>query len=135
MARWLFKEEPDHYAYADLEREGSTVWEGVSNPLARKYLRSVSTGDQVFYYHTGKERAVVGIARVIGGPEPAPTPDDPKAVVVTVAPVKRLAKVVTLAAIKSDKLLAGWDLARLPRLSVVPVTDEQWHRVEELSRL
>lgn len=135
MARWLFKEEPDHYSYADLERDGSAVWDGVTNALARKHLRSISAGEAVLYYHTGGEKAIVGIAKVITGPELDPTADDPKAVVVTIAPVSRLKKPVPLAVVKADAILAGWELARLPRLSVVPVTNEQWQRVEQLSRL
>ena len=135
MARWLFKEEPDHYSYTDLERDGSTVWDGVTNALARKHLRSISAGDQILYYHTGTEKSVVAVAKVITGPELDPTEDDPKAVVVTVAPVSRLKKPVSLAVIKGDSSLADWELVRNSRLSVMPVTEAQWRRVEELSRL
>lgn len=135
MARWLFKEEPDHYSFADLERDGSAVWDGVTNPLARKHLRSISAGDQVLYYHTGGEKAIVGVAKVVTGPELDSTADDPKAVVVTIAPVSRLRKPVPLAVIKADSALADWELVRLSRLSVMPVTEGQWQRVEQLSRL
>jgi predicted RNA-binding protein with PUA-like domain len=128
MALWLFKEEPDHYNFADLQRDGRTVWDGVSNALARKHLRQVQPGDRVLYYHTGKEKAVVGEARVLGvttaGAEP----------VVEVAAVRRLAHPVPLARIKEEPALAGWELVRLPRLSVMPVTEEQWQRIEEMSR-
>jgi predicted RNA-binding protein with PUA-like domain len=133
MANWLFKEEPEHYNFADLERDGSTIWDGVSNNLARKYLRQVRAGDRVWYYHTGKERAVVGEMKAISEPRADPAAD-PKAVVVEVQAVRRLDRPVTLEQIKKDPLLADWDLVRLPRLSVVPVTDEQWRRVAELSR-
>jgi predicted RNA-binding protein with PUA-like domain len=130
---WLFKEEPDHYNYADLERDGATWWDGVTNNLARKNLRKVKPGDRVLYYHTGKEKAVVGEMRVVAGPISDPSDDDPKAVIVQVQPVRRWSKPVTLERIKADGALAAWDLARLPRLSVVPVSAEQWRRLEELS--
>ena len=131
----MFKEEPSEYGYADLERDGSAVWAGVTNALARQHLRKVAVGDRVFFYHTGKEKAVVGEMRVLVGPKPDPSSDDVKAVVVEVEPVKALARPVSLSVIKADADLAGWDLVRLPRLSVVPVTEAQWRRVEELSRL
>jgi predicted RNA-binding protein with PUA-like domain len=134
MARWLFKEEPDHYSYAELERDGNTLWEGVKNSLARQHLRKVRRNDRVLYYHTGKEKAVVGEMIVRSDPRPDPTDADPAAVVVEVAPVRRWDRPVTLARIKQDALLAGWELVRLPRLSVMPVTEAQWRRVEELSR-
>jgi len=129
---WLFKEEPDHYSYADLERDRTTLWSGVSNSLARKNLRNVRPGDRVLYYHTGKERAIVGQMRVVGGPTPDPESDDPKAVIVKVEAAGRWAKPLTLERIKQDKGLADWELVRLPRLSVMPVTREQWQRIEEL---
>jgi predicted RNA-binding protein with PUA-like domain len=129
---WLFKEEPEHYSYADLERDGNTLWSGVSNPLALKHLREVRRGDRVLYYHTGKERAIVGEMRVVEGATHDPEKDDPRAVVVNVEPAGRWTKPLTLERIKKDKALAGWELVRLPRLSVMPVTREQWQRLEEL---
>jgi predicted RNA-binding protein with PUA-like domain len=134
VARWLFKEEPDHYNYDQLESDRSTLWDGVTNALARQNLRGVKVGDRVLYYHTGKERAIVGEARIVAGPMPDPATDDPKSVVVKVQAVRRWPRPVTLAQIKADPLLAGWDLIRLPRLSVLPVSEEQWRRVEELAR-
>jgi predicted RNA-binding protein with PUA-like domain len=131
---WLFKEEPDHYNYADLERDGTTVWDGVSNNLALKHLRQVRNGDRVLYYHTGKEKAVVGEMRVVSGPRPDPQDPEGKGVAVEVRAVRRLPVPVTLAQIKQDPQLADWDLVRLPRLSVVPVSSVQWDRVEELAR-
>jgi predicted RNA-binding protein with PUA-like domain len=133
MAYWLFKEEPDHYSYSDLEREGSTLWDGVSNNLARLHLRQVRRGDRILYYHTGKEKAVVGEMRAVSDAGPDSNSEDPKAVVVQVRPVRRLRHPVTLGRIKEDALLDGWDLVRLPRLSVMPVTENQWRRVVELS--
>jgi predicted RNA-binding protein with PUA-like domain len=133
MARWLFKEEPSHYNFPTLVRDGRAVWEGVTNALARQHLRQVRSGDEVFFYHTGKEKAVVGVMRVVGDPRPDPNDEDTKSVVVEVEPVRALDRPVTLEEIKADAALAGWDLARLPRLSVVPVTDAQWRRVLDMS--
>ena len=132
MARWLFKEEPTHYNFADLVRDGGTLWTGVSNNLALQHLRTVRTGDEVLFYHTGKEKAVVGIMRVVGDPRPDPEADDAKLVAVDVEPVRALGRPVTLSEIKADAALATWDLVRLPRLSVVPVTDAQWRRIMEM---
>src|SRR5262245_17195789 len=123
---WLFKEEPTHYSYADLERDGTTVWDGVANNLARQNLRKVKVGDRVLYYHTGQEKAVVGEMVVVQGPKADPAGDDPAAVVVQVRAVKRWPRPVTLARIKKEPSLSGWELVRLPRLSVMPVTAEQW---------
>ncbi len=132
--KWLFKEEPEHYNFADLERDGATLWDGVTNNLARQNLRKVKAGDRVLYYHTGQERAIVGEMRVLEDPMPDPAGDDPKAVVVKVQAACRWAVPVTLERIKADKQLAGWDLVRLPRLSVVPVSPEQWQRLQQLRK-
>ena len=129
---WLFKEEPSHYSYADLERDGTTVWSGIQNPVARKNLRNVQPGDRVLFYHTGKERAIVGEMKIVSGPTRDPQDDDPKAVVVEVQAVRRWPKPVGLQQIKQDAALKTWDLVRLPRLSVVPVSSAQWQRLEEL---
>jgi predicted RNA-binding protein with PUA-like domain len=133
MAWWLFKQEPDCYSFADLERDRTTLWDGVKNNMARQHLRQVQKGDHILFYHTGKEKAVVGEMVALGAAEPDPNGDDPKAVVVKVKAGKRLRQPVPLARIKKDPLLAKWDLVRLPRLSVVPVTEAQWQRIEELS--
>lgn len=133
MAFWLFKEEPDHYSYADLERDRTTLWDGVTNNLARKNLRAVQAGDRIWYYHTGKEKAVIGEMKALSGPLPDPAEPDPKAVVIKVRAVRRLPQPVSLERIKKDRLLADWDLVRLPRLSVMPVTAVQWRRVQELA--
>jgi predicted RNA-binding protein with PUA-like domain len=134
MALWLFKEEPEHYSFADLQRDGKTLWSGVSNALARQHLRNVKRGDRVLFYHTGKEKAVVGVMRVTAGPRPDPEDDDPKGVAVEVAAVKELPRPVTLTAIKADPVFKDWELVRLSRLSVMPVTEAQWQRIEELSQ-
>jgi predicted RNA-binding protein with PUA-like domain len=133
VSGWLFKEEPDCYSFADLERDGSTSWGGVTNNLARQNLRKVQRGDSVLFYHTGKEKAVVGEMRVVEGPSRDPASDDPKAVLVKVEVRKRWRQPVSLATIKADPSFAGWDLIRLPRLSVVPVSAAQWQRLEEIS--
>ncbi len=130
---WLFKEEPSHYSFDALVREGRTVWAGVRNPLAQKHLRSVKKGDRIFYYHTGAQKAVVGIARAASAPYPDPD-DASGAVVVDVVPERELKSPVTLAAIKADPAFADFALVRLPRLSVMPVTDAQWARIEKMSR-
>jgi predicted RNA-binding protein with PUA-like domain len=132
MGRWLFKEEPTHYSFAQLQREGRTVWDGVRNALARQNLRQVRKDDRVLFYHTGKEKAIVGEMRVVKDPWTDPEADDPKEVLVEVEAVRLLPQPVSLARIKNDPLLAAWDLVRLPRLSVMPVSDEQWRRIEQM---
>ena len=133
MALWLCKQEPDCYSFDDLARDGATLWDGVSNALARKHLRQMKPGDRVLFYHTGKEKAVVGEMVVAGEPQPDPKADDESAVAVPMRPVRKLPRPVPLAEIKADPRLATWDLVRLPRLSVVPVTESQWKRVEEMA--
>jgi predicted RNA-binding protein with PUA-like domain len=134
MAQWLVKEEPEHYSYDQLERDRKTVWAGVRNPLAQKHLRGIRKGDRIFYYHTGKEKAVVAISRAIGNAYPDPDDTSGKAYVVDIAPVERLRRPVTLAEIKADKVFASFPLVRMARLSVMPVSDAEWARIERLSR-
>jgi predicted RNA-binding protein with PUA-like domain len=133
MAIWLCKQEPSCYSFDDLVRDGGTVWDGVSNALARKHLRQMKPGDRVFFYHTGKEKAVVGEMVVASEPRQDPKSDDEAAVAVNMKPVRKLARPVTLTEIKADKKLATWDLVRISRLSVVPVTEAQWRQVESLA--
>jgi predicted RNA-binding protein with PUA-like domain len=134
MAYWLFKEEPDHYSLLDLFRDKRTVWAGVENNLALKHLRSVHKGDRVLYYHTGKEKAVVGVMEVVKDAYPDPERDDPRFVVVDVKPVLRLDRPVPLAEIKSNPKFADFALVRISRLSVMPVTKEHWMEIERLSK-
>jgi predicted RNA-binding protein with PUA-like domain len=134
MAQWLVKEEPEHYSYDQLVKERKTVWAGVKNPLAQKHLRSIRKGDRIFYYHTGKEKAIVAIASATSDAYPDPKDATGKSYVVDVAPVKKLARPVTLAEIKKDRAFASFPLVRMSRLSVMPVTDEEWRRIEEISR-
>jgi predicted RNA-binding protein with PUA-like domain len=134
MKYWLFKEEPNHYSLEDLFRDKRTVWDGVENNLALMHLRSVHKGDRVLYYHTGKEKAVVGVMEVVKGPYRDPTRDDSRFVVVDVKPVRRLDRPVSLAEIKSNPKFADFALVRISRLSIMPVTDEQWAEIERLSK-
>jgi predicted RNA-binding protein with PUA-like domain len=133
MAHWLLKTEPGTYAYDDLEREGSTRWDGVANAVALKHLRSMRAGDQCFVYHTGAEKRIVGVARVTAPAYPDPDRDDRRLVVVDLAPVRRLARPVTLAEIKADPRFADWELVRMARLSVMPVSAERWAAVQALA--
>ena len=131
---WLVKEEPTHYSYDDLVRDGRTSWTGVRNPLAQKHLRSIKKGDRIFFYHTGDEKAVVGIAKAAGAAYPDPGDKDGKLYAVDVVPVKKLKAPVRLAAVKADKAFASFPLVRMSRLSVMPVSDEEWDRIEAMSR-
>jgi predicted RNA-binding protein with PUA-like domain len=134
MGQWLVKEEPEHYSYDQLERDTKAVWAGVRNPLAQKHLRSIRRGDRIFYYHTGKEKAVVAIAQAASDAYPDPGDPSAKLFVVDVVPGKKLARPVTLAEIKADKAFASFALVRMSRLSVMPVTDAEWNRIEKMSR-
>ncbi|BCX07757.1 MULTISPECIES: EVE domain-containing protein [Fischerella] len=134
MAYWLLKTEPEEYSYSDLEHNGSTVWNGVSNALALKHLRTMTIGDLALIYHTGKERRIIGVAEVTSQPYPDPKLDDVKRVVVDLRPVQRLPLPVSLAQIKKDSSFADFDLLRLPRLSVVPVSELHWERLLQLSK-
>lgn len=133
MSAFLFKTEPSEYAYADLARERRTVWSGVSNALALIHLRAVRRGDTVLLYHTGAEKAVTGIAKAVSDPYPDPALGDPKRVVVELAPVRALARPVTLAAIKADPVLRTLELVRISRLSIMPVGAAQLARIESLA--
>jgi|SRR5687767_2458852 len=127
------KEEPTHYSFDDLVRDRKTSWTGVKNPLAQKHLRSIQKGDRIFFYHTGDEKAVVGIAKAAGAAYPDPADKTGKLHAVDVVPVKKLASPVTLAAVKADKYFAAFPLVRMARLSVMPVSDDEWARIEKLS--
>lgn len=132
--RWLVKEEPEHYNFDQFVTEGKTIWSGVRNPVAQKNLRAMKKGDRVFFYHTGKEKAVVGTAKVSVPAYPDPNDTSGKLVVVELVPDKKLPRPVTLAEIKAIKRFADFPLVRIPRLSVMPVTDEQWEAIEKMAR-
>ena len=127
MANWLLKTEPDTYSYHDdLVREKKCTWDGVANPAALKNIRSVAKGDTVFIYHTGKEKAVIGIAEATtaGYGDPA---------VMDLKPVRKLKRPVTLKEIKADKAFEAWELVKQARLSVMPVPKALWDRIEKLA--
>jgi predicted RNA-binding protein with PUA-like domain len=126
---WLFKEEPANYSFDAFAKDKKTVWSGVRNPLAQKHLHAVKKGDRVFYYHTGNEKSVVGIAKALSDAYPDPNDPSGKAAVVDIAPVKKLARPVTLAEIKADPSFKTFPLVRMSRLSVMPVTDAEWKRI------
>ena len=130
---WLFKEEPTHYAFDALVKDKKAVWSGVKNPVAQKHLRSVRKGDRIFYYHTGNEKAVIGIAKALGDAYADPADKAGKQSVVDVAPVKKLSRPVTLKEIKADRAFADFPLVRISRLSVMPVTDVEWKRIENMA--
>jgi len=129
---WLVKSEPDVYSYADLVRDGRTVWDGIRNFAARNNLRAMKKGDLVLYYHTGNEKQVVGIAKVLGSAYPDPSAKDGDWSAVDLAPVKPLKSPVTLAQMKADAKLAEFELLRQGRLSVVPTRDAELARVLQL---
>ena len=133
MAYWLLKTEPDCYAWDDLVRDKSTVWDGVSNALALKHIRSMKKGDLALVYHTGDERQAVGVAEVQTDAYPDPKEDDEKLAVVDLKPKQKLAQPVSLSDIKADKTFQGWDFLRIGRLSVVPVPPAMWERILELA--
>jgi predicted RNA-binding protein with PUA-like domain len=130
--RWLLKTEPSSYSFADLQGDEQTVWDGVKNALACKNLQRIRKGDRLLIYHTGKVKAVVGIAVAVSAVYPDTSGNGVP--VVDVACVKPLPRPVTLAEIKKNPRLGDWDLVRLPRLSVMPVSTAQWAEVERLAK-
>ena len=133
MSYWLLKTEPGEYSWDDLERDGGTVWDGVTSGPGLKNIRSVRKGDEALVYHTGDERRAVGVARATSDPYPDPAAGDPRLVVFDLAPMRRLARPVTLAEVKADAAFAGFDLVRVPRLSVMPVPPALWRRLLDLA--
>ncbi|UCE02816.1 MAG: EVE domain-containing protein [Candidatus Latescibacterota bacterium] len=133
MACWLLKADPADYGYADLERDRRTAWDGVSNNLALKHMRSVRKGDRVLLYHSGSEKAVVGLVEVVSDPYPDPESQDERLVVFDVAARKRLKRSVRLAEIKADSRFAQFPLVRMPRLSVMPVPAPLWTRLVRMA--
>jgi predicted RNA-binding protein with PUA-like domain len=133
MALWLLKTEPSTYSYDDLAREKKTRWDGITNATALKHIRTMKKGDRALIYHTGDERAVIGIADITSNPYADPKAKDEKIVAFDLKPKQKLALPVTLDTIKADKAFEGWDLLRIGRLSVVPVPPAMWKRIEQLS--
>jgi predicted RNA-binding protein with PUA-like domain len=132
--RWLFKTEPSVYSFQQLEKDKKTMWDGVKNNLALKNLKDIKKGDEIFIYHTGDEKAAVGIARALGGAYPDPSQKNPRMLVVDIEAVKPLPRAVTLAEVKANKKLANFDLVRLSRLSIMKVSDEQWDTMEGMAK-
>lgn len=131
---WLVKEEPENYSYTTFLKDRTTVWAGVRNPVAQRNLREMKKGDRVFFYHTGKEKQIVGTATVSKTAYPDPKDKGGNLVVVELAAGKALERPVTLAEIKADKRFADMPLVRIARLSVQPVTDDQWDLIEGMSK-
>jgi predicted RNA-binding protein with PUA-like domain len=134
MSFWLLKTEPSTYSFDDLVRDKKTVWNGVTNNTALKHIRSMKQGDSALVYHTGDARAAVGIAEIASDPYPDPKQKDSKLVVVDLKPKKKLPRPVTLDTIKADPVFEGLDLIRIGRLSIVPVPEKMWKRIEALSK-
>lgn len=126
---WILKTDAETYPFEQLERERRAVWDGVSNALALKHIRSMAKGDRAFIYHSGDEKALVGLARIVSDPYPDPKAGDPKLTVVDIEAGDRLPRPVTLAAVKADPAFADLGLVRMSRLSVIPVPPEQWSRL------
>lgn len=129
MKRWLLKTEPKEYSWQDLKKDNTAVWDGVKGAEALKNMRQMQEGDKVFIYHTGKEKAIIGTAKVLKGAYPDPEEEDPRLLVIELEAGVELKKPVPLAAIKTDAFFADWALVRQPRLSVMPVSEKQWDMI------
>jgi len=129
VATWLLKADPDSYGYDDLVRDKTTHWDGGTNNLALKHMRQMRKGDLALLYHSGKEKAVVGLASIVSDPYPDPARDDERLVVFDIKAKKRLRKPVPLAEIKADARFADFALVRMARLSVMPVPAPLWKRL------
>jgi predicted RNA-binding protein with PUA-like domain len=132
MAYWLVKSEPFKYSYEQLEKDKQTSWDGVRNYAARNHLKAMKKGDQVLFYHSNEGLEIVGIAKVAKEAYQDPTTNEDAWVVVDLKPYKRIKKPVTLEQVKADKRLKDMALVRLGRLSVQPVTDDEWNVIMEL---
>ena len=130
---WLVKEEPENYSYAQFLSEKTTVWAGVKNPVAQRNLREMKKGDRVFFYHTGKEKSVVGVGRALSDAYPDSKDKTGKLYAFDLGPVRPLKKPVTLASIKTSGKFETFPLVRMSRLSVMPVTDAEWKAIEKMS--
>ena len=133
MANWLVKSEPNKYAFSDLQRDGKTVWDGVRNNAAALHLKAMKLGDEVLYYHSQEGLEVVGVAKVVK--EAFPDASDPagRFVAVELAPVRPLAKPVSLQAMKVNPALAALEMIRQGRLSVSPVRPEEWKAILQMA--
>jgi predicted RNA-binding protein with PUA-like domain len=134
MSHWLLKTEPADYSWSDLVKDKKTIWSGVANALALKHIRSMKRGDLALIYHTGKERQIIGIAQITSNPYPDPNEKDERLVVVDLKPLGRFQNPVPLTTIRSDPAFKSWDLLRNSRLSVMPVPDEMWMRIDQFAK-
>jgi predicted RNA-binding protein with PUA-like domain len=132
MAKWLLKTEPECYSWDDLIRDKKAVWDGVTNALALKHIRTIKKGDLALIYHTGDQRTAIGVAEIVSNSYPNPREDDERLAVMDLKPKRKLSRGVTISDIKADPTFAGWDFIRNSRLSVVPVPEKMWKRIEEL---
>ncbi len=134
MAYWLVKSEPSVYSWEQFQKDGRTSWEGVRNYAARNHLKAMKKGDEVFYYHSNEGLSIVGIARVVKEAYQDPTTDEDAWVTIDLKPVKNLKHPVSMKAIKKEARLQNMALLRISRLSVQPVTEEEWKAILELSQ-
>ena len=134
MAYWLCKQEPNTYNIDELEKEKKTSWDGVHNNLALKHMRQMKKGDLVFFYHTGDEKQIVGIMEITSGPYPNPKEKDPRFVAMDVKFKKRLQRPIPLDEIKNNKAFKDWELIRISRLSVMPVSTQIWSEINKISQ-
>jgi predicted RNA-binding protein with PUA-like domain len=134
MAHWLLKSEPGTYSYDMLDKDGKTVWDGVSNNLALQYIRQMKKGDLAFIYHSGDEKQIVGVAEITSNPYPDPKLKDGKLVVFDLKPKEKVKRPVTLAEIKADASFADFQLVRMSRLSVMPVTPAHWEKITAMAK-
>src|SRR5262249_47088801 len=132
MNYWLLKSDPDEYSYDDLAKDGNAVWDGVTNNLALQNLRKIKKGDLLLIYHTGDEKAIVGLAVAASNPYPDLNSDNEKLTVIDIKTKKRLKRPVPLSKIKQMPEFAEFPLVRLPRLSVMPVSEEKYNQLSEL---
>jgi predicted RNA-binding protein with PUA-like domain len=130
---WILKTDADTYPFEQLERERRAVWDGVTNALALKHIRSMAKGDHALIYHSGDDKALVGLARIVSDPYPDPKSDDPRLVVVDIEAGRWVPRPVTLAEVKADPAFADLGLVRMSRLSVIPVPPDQWKRLLSLA--
>jgi predicted RNA-binding protein with PUA-like domain len=135
LNHWILKTDSDVYPFDQLEREGRTVWDGVSNAVALRHIRAMVPGDPLMIYHSGATKEIIGLARVASAPYTDPKRDNPKLSVVEVEVDRRLPKPVSLAAVKADPAFADLPLVRQPRLSVIPVPEPQWKRLLTMAGL
>ncbi len=135
MDYWLLKTEPAEYSFADLQKEGQAIWNGVKNKWALKHLRSMKSGDRALIYHTGKEKSIVGIAEIISAPYPDPALNDIKRTVIDICAARKLSGEISLKKIKGDPFFKDFLLVKFTRLSVMPVAPKFWRKILKMEGL